>query len=152
MMRRGFWLAAGAVLGITGYRRATRLARTITGQDRLVLSRQDRPVLASRARPARAAVRGPEPAALSRGDRAEEPAAGGRPRRERMTSRRRREMAAGAARSAVSGAAATAGFVRDVRAGMAEYGDLRRGEAGRSPRSRSDQVLPGESEQGRRQP
>jgi hypothetical protein len=30
MIRRGFWLAAGAVLGVTGYRKATRLARMIT--------------------------------------------------------------------------------------------------------------------------
>lgn len=30
MIRRGFWLTAGAVLGVAGYRKATRLARTIT--------------------------------------------------------------------------------------------------------------------------
>jgi hypothetical protein len=30
MIRRGFWLAAGAVLGVTGYRRVTRLARVLT--------------------------------------------------------------------------------------------------------------------------
>ena len=29
MIRRGFWLAAGAVLGVTGYRKATRLARAV---------------------------------------------------------------------------------------------------------------------------
>jgi hypothetical protein len=29
MIRRGIWLAAGAVLGITGYRRASRLARSL---------------------------------------------------------------------------------------------------------------------------
>jgi hypothetical protein len=27
MIRRGFWLAAGATIGVVGYRRATRLAR-----------------------------------------------------------------------------------------------------------------------------
>lgn len=32
MIRRGFWLASGAVLGVTGYRRATRFARALTGQ------------------------------------------------------------------------------------------------------------------------
>jgi hypothetical protein len=32
VIRRGFWLAAGAVLGVAGYRRATRLARALTGQ------------------------------------------------------------------------------------------------------------------------
>jgi hypothetical protein len=30
MIRRGFWLAAGAVLGVTGYRRLTRLASVLT--------------------------------------------------------------------------------------------------------------------------
>ena len=30
MIRRGFWLAAGAVLGVTGYRRVTRLTRVLT--------------------------------------------------------------------------------------------------------------------------
>ena len=29
MIRRGFWLAVGAVLGVSGYRRASRLARTV---------------------------------------------------------------------------------------------------------------------------
>jgi hypothetical protein len=30
VIRRGFWLATGAVLGVAGYRKAARLARTIT--------------------------------------------------------------------------------------------------------------------------
>jgi len=67
MMRRGFWLLAGVVLGIAGYRRATRLARDLT-------------------RPAR------------------------------VTS--------------------AAGFVRDVRNGMAAYRDLQRGELDRTLGSR----------------
>jgi hypothetical protein len=29
MIRRGFWVAVGAVLGVSGYRRASRLARTV---------------------------------------------------------------------------------------------------------------------------
>jgi hypothetical protein len=29
MMRRGFWMAVGAALGVSGYRRAGRLARTV---------------------------------------------------------------------------------------------------------------------------
>ncbi len=29
MIRRGFWLAAGAVLGVAGYRRVTRLAKVL---------------------------------------------------------------------------------------------------------------------------
>lgn len=32
MMRRGFWLLAGAVIGVTGYRKASRLARSFTGR------------------------------------------------------------------------------------------------------------------------
>jgi hypothetical protein len=31
MIRRGFWLATGVVLGVTGYRRLTRLANELTG-------------------------------------------------------------------------------------------------------------------------
>jgi hypothetical protein len=31
MIRRGFWLLAGAALGVAGYRKASRLARTVTG-------------------------------------------------------------------------------------------------------------------------
>jgi hypothetical protein len=31
VIRRGFWLVAGAALGVSGYRRAARLARSITG-------------------------------------------------------------------------------------------------------------------------
>ncbi len=31
MIRRGFWLAVGAALGVSGYRRVTRLARSISG-------------------------------------------------------------------------------------------------------------------------
>ena len=30
MIRRGFWLAAGAFLGVTGYRRLARAARSVT--------------------------------------------------------------------------------------------------------------------------
>lgn len=31
MIRRGFWLTAGVVLGVTGYRRVSRLAAALTG-------------------------------------------------------------------------------------------------------------------------
>jgi hypothetical protein len=31
MIRRGFWLTAGVVLGVTGYRRVTRLASALAG-------------------------------------------------------------------------------------------------------------------------
>jgi hypothetical protein len=73
VIRRGFWLVAGAVLGVTGYRRATRLARSLapavssrTGRDagsrttggtrRPVLS--GRAVLAGAARAGRGATQG----------------------------------------------------------------------------------------------
>jgi len=90
-MRRGFWLATGAVLGVTGYRKATRLARTITNA----------PVA---------------PRTLAPGGRATE------------------------ARPAVPPSQrirAAASFVRDVRAGMAEYRDLHRRQLGRRLDSRS---------------
>jgi hypothetical protein len=35
MIRRGFWLVAGAAIGVAGYRKATRLARTLSGQSSL---------------------------------------------------------------------------------------------------------------------
>jgi hypothetical protein len=38
MIRRGFWLAAGATAGIMGYRRAASLGRTLSGT--LMLSRE----------------------------------------------------------------------------------------------------------------
>jgi hypothetical protein len=31
MIRRGFWLVAGAALGVAGYRKVSRLARAVTG-------------------------------------------------------------------------------------------------------------------------
>jgi len=34
MMRRLFWMIAGALLGVTGYRRVSRLARAVTAGDR----------------------------------------------------------------------------------------------------------------------
>ncbi len=55
MIRRGFWLAAGAVLGVTGYRKAARLARTITVPPALTTQvragRQARPIDARPAEP-----------------------------------------------------------------------------------------------------
>jgi isoaspartyl peptidase/L-asparaginase-like protein (Ntn-hydrolase superfamily) len=162
MMRRGFWLAAGAVLGVTGYRRATRLARMLTGQDRLVLTRQDAPALTRRPavtdrpavtyRPAvtrRLAVtrRRQDQRALAASELAAAELAAGP-----HEAGRRRDTATAAARSAIAGAAATAGFVRDVRKGMAEYRDLHHGDADRTLGSRSARALPGQSQQGRREP
>jgi hypothetical protein len=55
------------------------------------------------------------------------------------------------AATAVARAAAAAGFVRDVREGMAEYWDLHRGEFDRTLGSRSDLTSPAESQQVRRE-
>jgi hypothetical protein len=111
VIRRGFWLTTGAVLGVTGYRRATRLARMLT-----------------------------MPTATS---------------------------PAGARRSTTRRAVAAAGFARDVRDGMAEYWDLRRGAPhatrrgltregrtleGRTLEGQRDRTWSGERQQGRREP
>jgi len=88
MIRRLFWLVLGAVVGIAGYRRASRAARTLLRNGSLVGRvgrRAARPVLPHSAS-----------SALT------QQASGG---------------------SATSG---TAAFVRDVRAGMAEYLDRHR--------------------------
>jgi hypothetical protein len=141
MIRRGFWLAAGAVLGITGYRSAARLGRALTGQDQLVLVRQDQQLLTPRSR--RPVARRDVPA-LAAGEEA--------PPGEQSAVRPRSKPATTATRSAIALAVATAGFIRDVRQGMAEYGDLHHGEPARTLGSRSAQALPGESRQGRREP
>jgi len=53
MIRRSFWLGAGAVLGIAGYRRVSRAAKALLGQGDLLGQLHGRPV---RARPARSAA------------------------------------------------------------------------------------------------
>lgn len=125
MIRRGFWLTAGAVLGVAGYRKATRLAWALTGQGQASRSTAGLPaaarasIVAQQTRlalPARAATR-----------------SGGR------------------AASAVAGAASAAGFVRDVRVGMAEYWDLHRGEMDRTLGSRGGRSSSGDSPQGHRE-
>ncbi|HSR87024.1 MAG TPA: hypothetical protein VLM11_22820 [Streptosporangiaceae bacterium] len=99
MIRRGFWLAAGAVLGISGYRRVTRLASA------LVVPRTP----GMRSLPGTGPTAGPQMLAPP-------------PR---------------AKSSQVARAAAAARFVRDVRAGMAEYRDLHRDEPDRASRGRT---------------
>ena len=95
MIRRLFWLIAGVLLGVTGYRRATRLARAF---------------------------------ALG------------------ATGSRRAGIAAAAAH-----ATAAAGFVRDVRDGMAEYWDLHRSESDRTLGSQRDRTWSGDSQHGSRE-
>lgn len=119
MMRRGLWLAAGAVIGVSGYRKAALLGRELTGRSRPSSARASG-VIAGSALPRLTA---PVPAR--------------RPR--------------GAAAAALAGAASAAGFVRDVRAGMAEYRDLHRDDFGRNLGSRSDPTAPAEARQPRRE-
>jgi hypothetical protein len=139
MIRRGFWLLAGAALGVTGYRRATRLARALTGQSMLGapavtkqrsavrLTAAPRADQAGRAEPGMARPRQPAPASAG-------PTPSAR-------------IAAAAAR-----ASAAAGFVRDVRDGMAEYWDLHRSEADPTLGSQRDHIWSGgDSQQGARE-
>jgi hypothetical protein len=84
MIRRLIWLAVGAVLGITGYRRLTRAAKSLLPSGDLLAPLGRRP-------------EGSGPA---------------------------RRASAGAQSRAVG--AGTVAFVRDVRAGMAEYLDRHR--------------------------
>jgi hypothetical protein len=126
MIRRGFWLAAGAVVGITGYRRATRLVRALTGQAQLARSTAVLPTAA------RASI-------VARQTRLALPA-------RRATSPGSRAASVGAT------AASAAGFIRDVREGMAEYWDLHRGELDRTLGSQSGRPSSGDSPQGHREP
>lgn len=113
MIRRGFWLATGAVLGVTGYRKAARLGRELTGQSR------------------RSA--GPVPGGSGMLTGSALPLLPGP-----GTARRQR----GTLTSVLTGAASAAGFVRDVREGMAEYWDLHRGDLARSLGTRTDLTGP----------
>src|SRR5215468_10264107 len=114
MIRRGFWLAAGAALGVAGYRRATRLAREIG-------FRVDGPPAAGRTRHGGDAVQ-------VRGGGSGSQA--GRPRHQ----------APARPRGSIAGVASAAVFVRDVREGMAEYWSLHRGELAHTLGSRSDRT------------
>ncbi len=84
MMRRGFWLGLGAVLGIAGYRRLVRLGRALT------------------ALPGRPAAGFASPGLVDKWPAGRGP----------FSVTAARELGA-----------ETASFVRDVRAGMAEYRD-----------------------------
>jgi hypothetical protein len=125
-MRRGLWLAAGAVLGVAGYRRATRMVDTLAhgGFRGVVPPGQHRGGAGSTGR---RAVRGSATtvrAAAGRPDSAGHPTPG-RPA------------------STAAKIAATAGFVRDVRDGMAEYLELHHRELARNLGSRSNRTSSG---------
>jgi hypothetical protein len=114
MIRRGFWLAAGAALGVTGYRRATRLARDLGFP-------VDRPPAGGQTRQGDETQQSRETGNLARRPRHQAPA---RPR------------------GAIAAVVSAAIFVRDVREGMAEYRSLHRGELARTLQSRSDRIFP----------
>jgi hypothetical protein len=148
MIRRGFWLFAGAALGVTGYRRATRLVQAFTGQSPLgaPAATQQRqavrlPAATHAVRPGRAQTQLAPPQLALSAQLASKPAPAKSP------------PATPAARLAAAAAHATAaaGFVRDVRDGMAEYWDLHRSESDRTLGSQRDRVWSGDSQQGRRE-
>jgi hypothetical protein len=178
MIRRGFWLLTGAALGVTGYRRATRLARALTGQNLLGAPAATQQRNAIRPAAARRAVQSgraqpqlvppgtaqPRQPARTRPAQTESAPRGPAPRQPVLTELARTEpaprqqapMSGGptpAARIAAAAARATAaaGFVRDVRDGMAEYWDLHRSESGRTLGSQRDHMWSGSSEQGTRE-
>lgn len=104
MMRRMIWLAAGAVLGVLGYRRAERLvrgARPRGAPRRAIAAAVGRMALG---RPT------PRPSGLGRAA---------------LDRRAQRPLALGAAlrgrRATAEVPGATSGFIRDVRDGMDEY-------------------------------
>lgn len=139
MIRRGFWLITGAVLGVAGYRKASRVADSVLGPSGRERIRMAVSVLGltSGQRPARSR------AAVPAGQRAALPAGP------------RRAQAAGPSQSQSQSQAVrrpTGGFVRDVRDGMAEYRDLHRGELDRTLGNQSDRTSSGDSWLGHREP
>jgi hypothetical protein len=147
MIRRGFWLLAGAALGVTGYRKATRLVQAVTGQSLLG---------GPAAAPQPGAVRRPAATHTGRAGRAQPQLVAprpGRPARLAVTpSASKPATVTPAARIAAAAARATAaaGFVRDVRVGMAEYWDLHRSESDRTLGSQGDHMWSGDGQQGPR--
>jgi hypothetical protein len=111
VIRRGFWFAAGAVAGIAGYRRASRAVRTMLPQADLLapLGR----------RLAGLTVRH----ALGPGVRPQDLGGANGPVTRRVAAGK---VAAGQRAANHKAAAGTAAFIRDVRAGMADYLDSRR--------------------------
>jgi len=157
MIRRGFWLLAGAALGVTGYRKASRLLQALTGRGLLggpaatqqrAVQRRAAPyaVRSGRAQPQLVApqlappVAAPPvaapPVAAPPAQLASKPAP--------VTSAAR--IAAAAAR-----ATAAAGFVRDVRDGMAEYWDLHRSESDRTLGNQRERMWSGDGQQASRE-
>jgi hypothetical protein len=70
MIRRGVWLTAGAVLGITGYRRVTRAAKALFPHGELLGQVARRPLARTHAARTPARLAGSESAAFVRDVRA----------------------------------------------------------------------------------
>lgn len=164
MIRRGFWLAVGAALGITGYRKAARLARAFTGQS-APLAGRDHGQLSGRALGplsggALGQLSGQARGQLSGGARGQ--LSGGaqghlspaRPHSQVAALPAGTSKPAGAAWPVrlMAGARAATGFVHDVREGMAEYRDLHGGQLGRSLGSQVGQIASDRSPRGPREP
>jgi hypothetical protein len=142
VIRRGFWLVTGAVLGVTGYRRASRLARALTGQAR------DASMPPAPLRPASAIqVRWRSPLALT----TRAPVRAAKPVRpvERIASAARAPDRAAKPVRPVERITSAAGFVRDVHDGMAEYWDLHRGDRDRTLGSQGPQTASAGASSGR---
>jgi hypothetical protein len=134
VIRRGFWLATGAVLGVAGYRRLTRLARALTGDGVSRGSPADAGLLRTQLTPERRDGGTGSASTVSAGSVSASSGANGAGQRERQPRP-----------GTIARVAATVSFIRDVRAGMAEYWDLRRPELARNLRSRSDRISSGRS-------
>ncbi|MBO0838062.1 MAG: hypothetical protein J2P28_21465, partial [Actinobacteria bacterium] len=132
MIRRGFWLVAGAVLGITAYRKVTRLAHSLASGGFAGPSPVVRPVPVARPAP----VGGPSRVGL---------ASPGRLALGSMSSPagRLRKLEGRQSRGGLATFVASARFARDVWTGMAEYWDLHRPALARNLRSRGDRISSG---------
>ena len=162
MIRRGFWLLTGAALGVTGYRKASRLMQAVTGHGLLgvpAATQQravERPagaraVRSGRAQPQLAPRRLAPPFAAP--PFAAPPAQLARKPAPIKSAPAQSTLVTGAARIAAAAARATAaaGFVRDVREGMAEYWDLHRSEPEHTLGSRRDHMWSGDGQQAPRE-
>jgi hypothetical protein len=152
MIRRGFWLLAGAALGVTGYRRASRLVQSLTGHG----------LLGGPAPTQQSAVRRPAGAHAIRSGRAQSQLVQPRlapPRLVQPFAASPAQLASKPApvsptariAAAAARATAAAGFVRDVRDGMAEYWDLHRSESDRTLGTQRERMWPGDGQQGPRE-
>ncbi|HEY2507420.1 MAG TPA: hypothetical protein VGI58_12960 [Streptosporangiaceae bacterium] len=119
MIRRGFWLLAGAVLGVSGYRRARRLAGVFPiAHTRALVGPSAGPQAGRLAELAPGGRAMPGPAAVPRQPGRGNPGGGNPGSR----------TAGSGGPGALARILSAAGFVRDVRDGMTEYWDLHRRE------------------------